>query len=207
VFRVNREKEYSELVELIGHFLDFQKWGFERTYSSSINMPFPYVIYDSEWCRVMFKHMGGDYPGQWSEMRVYYGRSHATNDNSFIIWQGAKFWCWHSIKDYALNFIDRLSPEEAIEMKYKPHVIKQFQQSETWEGITHIPERITREHAVAWKYYGQRLLELFDLRHPDLWKRYTSFLTQVRILEDENSKRKNRQPMRLKDHLAIDKVC
>ena len=204
---MNREKEYTELVELIESCLDFQKWGFKPTYSSPLDISFPYVIYDSEWCRVMFKHMGGDYPGQWSEMSVYYGRSHAPNDDSFMIWNGETCWCWHSIQEYALNFLDGLSPEKAIEMKYKPRVMKQFQQSETWKSITHIPERIARTHAVAWDYYGQRLFELFDLRRPDLWKRYVPFLIEAHILEDENEKRKNRQPIRLKGFPAIDKVC
>lgn len=178
---MNRKKEYTELIELIERCLDFQRWGFKRTYSSPLDIPFPYIIYDSQWCRVRFTHLGGDYPGQWSEMAVYYGRLHATHDDSFMIWDEEKCWCWHSIKEYALNFVDGLSPEEAIKMKYKPRVMKQFQQSGTWESITHIPERIARTHAVTWEHYGQRLFELFDLCRPDLWRRYRSFLTKARV--------------------------
>jgi hypothetical protein len=37
----------------------------------------------------------------------------------------------------------------------------------------------TETHAMIWEHYGQRLFELFDLRRPDLWEKYSSFVIQV----------------------------
>ena len=203
---MDRTKEYNDLVNLVERCLDFRRWGFNRSYSSPLDKPFPYVIYDSEWCRVKFKHFGGDYGDQWSEMHIYYGRLHAENDESLMIWNDEVCWCWHSIERYALNFLDGLSAEDAGELKHEPRVMQEFRNSEIGKAI-HGPEWVARRHLVTWEYYGQRLFELFDLRHPDLWEQYRSFLTNVRVVEDENDKKRKFPRIKIPGHPEINEVC
>ena len=199
-------KRYRELVELVERCMDFQQWGFIRTYSSSTSISFPYVIYDSEWCRVKFLHYGGDYPGQWSEMNVYYGRLHAENEEDLMIWNDEVCWCWHNTNRYALKFLDGLSPKEIVEGKNELHVMRKFRKSKIGKTVSG-PEWTARKHMAFWNYYGQRLFELFDLRRPELWEQYRSFLTQVSIVEDENNKKNKIPPIKFPGHPEIYEVC
>ena len=200
------KEKYAELVELVERCMHFEKWGFKLSYSSSTDIPFPYVIYNSEWCRVKFLHFGGDYPGQWREMKITYGRFHADNEESFMIWNDEVCWCWHHIHVYSLNFLDGLSPEEAVEHKYKPQVMHEFRESEISKTVRG-PEWVAKNHLTTWEYYGQRLFELFDLRRPDLWDEYRTFLTKVKALEDENDKKREIPRTKFPGHPEIDEVC
>ena len=88
-----------------------------------------HLIYDSEWCKVKFPFdSSGDQFDFNTHLHVYYGRLHAPGGDSFMIWNGEKCWCWHRVDD-ALNFLDGLSPEEAIKVEYRPQVIEQYRQS------------------------------------------------------------------------------
>ncbi|MBN2119087.1 MAG: hypothetical protein JW730_21135 [Anaerolineales bacterium] len=203
---MNREKQY-ELINLVEKCFDFQRWDFRRSYLSSPAIHFPFVIYDSEWCRVKFVHYGSDYPGQpWTEMHIYYGRLHAENDESLMIWNDEICWCWHSIEEYALNFIDGLSPEEAVEKKHAPRIMDEFRNSEVGKSV-HGPEWVARRHMVVWKHYGRRLFKLFDLRCPDVWEQYRSFLRKAAQIEDENDKKRDFPPIKLAGHVEIYEVC
>lgn len=196
-----------ELVTLVERCFDFQRWGFTASCFSPPDISFPYVIYDSEWCRVKFLHYGSDYPGQpWTEMHIYYGRLHAQNDESFMVWNGEKCWCWHSIHDYALNFLDGLPPEKAVEKKYKPRVIENFRNSETGRAVRG-PEWVARSHMAVWKHYGRRLFKLFDLRRSDLWEQYRSFLKRIKEIEDEEDKKSNLPLVKIAGHPEMYEIC
>jgi hypothetical protein len=41
-------------------------------------------------------------------------------------------------------------------------------------------------HAAIWEQYGMRLFELFDLRRPDLWEQYRTWLRARYIAEGKN---------------------
>ncbi|MGB8981622.1 MAG: hypothetical protein WCC12_07075 [Anaerolineales bacterium] len=202
---MSRAQQY-ELIDLVETCFDFQQWGFERSYLSPPTINFPFVIYDSKWCRVKFQHYGGDRPGHWGEMHIYYGRSHAENDESFMIWNDEICWCWHSIEDYALNFIDGLSPEEAVEKKHKPRVMDEFRNSEIGKAV-HGPEWVARRHLAVWEHYGRRLFKFFDLRHATTWEQYRSFLRKVKQIEDENDKKSKFPHVKFPGHPEIYEVC
>jgi hypothetical protein len=203
---VTREKQY-ELITLVEKCFDFQRWGFEKSYLSRPSISFPFVIYDSKWCRVKFEHYGSDYPGQpWQEMHIYYGRLHAENEESLMIWNDEICWCWHSIHEYALNFLDGFSPEEAVEKKYQPQVMDEFRNSDIGK-VVHGPEWVARMHLTVWEHYGHRLFELFDLRRPDTWEHYRSFLRKVKEIEGENDKRSKFLHTKFPGHLEIYEIC
>ena len=79
------------------------------------------------------------------------------------------------------------TPQEAVEAKRKwPRVMEQFQQSELGKSLTGVrrqPEWLIRMHAAVWEYYGNRLFELFDLRHPELWDEYTQFTKEFYVIK------------------------
>jgi len=174
-----REQQYRELIELIERCVDFKIWGFWRTYTSVTAEYPPTVIYDSELCRVRIHHGGKDMYGRWNELAIYYGRLHAPNNKWVISWNGADCHCWHQVFE-ALDFLDGLSPQEAVNqlrVEHKlPRVIEQFNQS---YGGGHQPEQLVRTHVAIWENYGQRLFGLFDLREEDLWTQYTNFVSEI----------------------------
>ena len=40
------------------------------------------------------------------------------------------------------------------------------------------PKYVVVLQSAVWKHYGQKLFDLFDLRHPDLWEEYRKFLEE-----------------------------
>lgn len=177
-----RERQFQKFIQMLEHFLDFKRWNFKRTYSDISPKAPPFVIYDSKWCRVQFALKGGDrYRGD--EMLVFYGRLHAPSDMAVMNWNGEECYCWHQVYE-VLNFLDGLSPQEAVDQLQLrsewPRVAEHFKQSELGKKLSreNHPEWVTRMHAAIWEHYGQRLFELFDLNHPDLWEQYKLFIRE-----------------------------
>jgi len=178
-----RKGQVQELIQLTERYLNLNRWGFRLTFSDIVSDVPPRIIYDSEWCRVMFSHGGRDQL-RGTEIDIYYGRLHAANDK-FVIVLGEdkynKYRCWHHV-DPALNFLDGLSPEEAVEQwaiqRKMPNAMEQFKVSEVARKISqaHYPEWLINLHNSIWEQYGERLFEIFDLRRPDLWERYVHYL-------------------------------
>lgn len=200
----SRKREYGKLVHLLQRFLDFERFGFQRSFAFISPEHLPYVIYDSEVCRVKFSLEGGDMHGS-MEMTILYGRRHASSHESFITWQGERCWCWHHVFD-TLDFLDGLSPQEAVDrVRVKdrwPPPAEEFRQSEIAKKLIrdNYPEWMTRMHAAIWKYYGQRLFGVFDLRRPDLWQQYTEFVREVQHI-------KAFKPFKTNSIPAADKIC
>lgn len=168
----------QEMVQLATAFLPLEFWNFHL--SARIPQTYSIVIYDSDWCRVKFMWHGKElYVG--NTIGIYYGRLHALNDNTIMIWNNEVCHCWHRIEN-ALRFLDGMSPREAVEdSNRRPRIMEQFQQSELGKSLTGVrrqPEWLMRMHAAVWKHYGQPLFELFDLRRPDLWEQYTLFISE-----------------------------
>ena len=174
-----RQNQSQNLIQMLESILNFEYWGFKQTYSGLSNEAYPFVIYDSKWCRVKFALRAGEkYRGD--EMSVSYGRLHAPNDKGVMIWNGEECFCWNPWLE-ALYFLDGLSPQEAVnKLRDKaewPRVAEQFKQSKLGKELARPkhPEWMTRMHAAIWEAYGERLFELFDLRKPDLWNQYRLF--------------------------------
>jgi hypothetical protein len=188
----NRYQEFSRVFQK--HF-DFKRWMFQESYISPKRNPV--IIYDSELCRVKIRiYVDGNHQyDQRDHIQVYYGRLHASNNEEFINWNDDKCLCWHRI-DYALNFLDGLSPEEASKVEFRPSVIEMFRNSGNFSGMPH-PIWMAEMHSTIWNHYGQRLFELFDLRRPELWEQYRLFIKE--FYKSKGSRRHS--------DLPADKIC
>jgi len=167
------ERELPAFIQILESCLDFDKWGFKRSFYGLAPELSPCVIYDSDSCRVKFCWAPGDMRDE-SYMHVWYGRLHASDDELFILWNGYPSHCWHAINKI-LNFLDGLSPQEAVEKRNKrPVVMEQFIQANKGDNWSEV-EWTARLHAAVWEHYGNRLFDLLDLHHSELWDQYTSF--------------------------------
>ncbi len=168
--------QFEKMIQLTEEFLPLRNWGFKQ--SVRFVEKNPKIIYDSEWCRVKIAWSGWDvYVGDM--ISIHYGRLHAPNDKIVITWNGEEGYCWHRINE-PLLFLDGLPPTEAVDHStygQQPDVMAKFGQSDLGKSLAHKqPEGLIRMHTAIWEHYGQRLFELFDLRHPDLWEQYTDFI-------------------------------
>lgn len=186
------ENEFPKLIEILEGCLDFKYWGFKLTHSGIFPQYLPYIIYESEQCKIRFR---------WEQDRSYeqpliyinYSRSHAPLDQNLMIWNGQKCWCWHRV-ERILNFLDGLSPFDTNNREFiVPQAIKDFYQSNKDKGWSQ-PEFKARSEAFLWDGYGQRLFNLFDLHRPDLWNGYTNFLKEYYTHQDEKNKLKGIPP-------------
>ena len=169
------------VVDLVTRSLPLSDWGF--TESAKMDS---YVIYNSEWCRIKFvieKDRAKDY------LHAYYGRLHALDNEWVMKWTGEKYYCWHTHPfetQLALEFLDDASPQEAYKRSQAPlPFFQDYHNSEFAKSISNIEERSLKLHSLIWKQYELRFFELFDLRHPNLWKQYLVFLKEYYKLYDE----------------------
>jgi hypothetical protein len=175
--------KFQECLRILTRHLDFENWGFRQTYIQPGK--YPTVIYDSEQCRVKFTFDGsGDQHDSRTYLRVYYGRLHAPSNATFMLFNKEEHWCWHD-DNFALNFIDGLSPEEAIKEKHTPRVVAQYEKSDLAISLHNLSPAAWMAGLTAqiWKEYGQRLFEIFDLRQPDFWQRYEVFVNEMYAIE------------------------
>jgi hypothetical protein len=178
------ENEFPELINLLERHMNFDRWGFKQTfYGLSQDFP-PSIIYDSKSCRVRFIWLPADVrdgPDS-SALDVRYGRLHASNQQRFMVWNGHNCHSWHS-SNIIINFLDGLSPMEAVKKKFKiPPIKDQFiQRNKEYVGSN--VEWGVRECAFIWEHYGKRLFDLFDLRSPELWEQYALFIKEFYKLD------------------------
>ena len=167
----------KEMTRVGQGYLQLDLWRFKETYRSAKPGK---LIYDSDWCRISFIWGGWDYVGG-NSMHIRYGRLHAPNEETTMIWNSEESHCWHRF-ELALHFLDGQTPEYASKTIYTHNLIEQYKRSEPGQSLTgkrRQPEWLAQMHAAIWQHYGKRFFELFDLRRPDLWKEYRQFLKNV----------------------------
>ena len=80
---------------------------------------------------------------------------------------GEECYCWHAIRDTALNFLDGLSPQESTDDKkiaFKTaRIVTQFLHSEHGKSINYGPEKSIRLHAAIWEKYEISLFKLDNI--------------------------------------------
>jgi hypothetical protein len=185
----------EEMSRVAKSFLDLTLWEFGESYRSAKSGN---LIYDSKWCRVNLVWGGWDY-SDGNSMNIYYGRLHAPNEETTMVWNSEECHCWHRL-ELGLHFLDNQKPEYASKNMYTHNLIEQYKQSEIRQSLTgkrRQPEWLAQLHATIWQHYGKRFFELFDLRQPNLWEQYRQFLKEVYDI-------KGRSP-RIKP--PLDKVC
>ena len=182
------KQEYESFVDSINKSIDLERWGFVQTYSSVDKEKLPFiVIYDSQQCRVRFEYYKPDFGGVYHENRevqILYGRLHTKSESpSVAVLKEDKVvsYHWHSIYYYILKFLDGMAPEDAM-YTTKDHfpILQEFKELST-----------IKLHNKIWEYYGNRFFDLFDVRNPELWKKYVIYYNEVERLEYENRKRQD----------------
>ena len=191
------------LTDLIEQFLPIQEWGF--TENLRVEAREPFLIYNSKWCRIRFFIERDRYE---EYLHISYGRLHAENSSQIMKWNDKKCRCWQHYSDLNLifNFLDDVSPHDAYKAMfsfYDNHSPKHpmFQTQRPMHPLFQaqlnsrnpndkllstelLVMQSLKFHSSIWSYYGLRFFELFDLRRPDLWERYVSFLRDVYEPED-----------------------
>ena len=167
--------------------LDFPRWGFtlsgkayfKRSASTTL-------IYDSERCRVRFDLSNIGRLPQEDELYVSYGRLHAPDDRMETVWRGEKCRCWHHSIFEPVLFLEGYTPEQILDYRRKegewplPPVLAERERSEQGREFRekYPPAGVISREALIWETYGNRFFDLFDLRKPDLWEAYQTFVRQ-----------------------------
>jgi hypothetical protein len=171
----------QEMTRIAHNYLDLDSWGFQESFR--VFKPGK-IIFNSEWCRLSLIWGGWD-PRGGNSISIYYGRLHAPNEKTTMIWNGEECHCWHRF-ELALHFLDKRAPETASKIMYMHSLLEQYKRSELGQSLTgkrRQPEWLAQMHITIWQHYGNRLFELFDLRRPDLWRQYQQFLKEVYDIE------------------------
>jgi hypothetical protein len=114
-----RQESIRWLTKLVERIMEPSLWEFKESYQYMQADHLPYIIYNSQWCRVKFSIIPGDIEGN-SSVRLSCGRLHAPNNGSNIIWNGQECISWHMGHE-ALSFLVGLSPQEAIDQLQVMH--------------------------------------------------------------------------------------
>ena len=168
-----------EMTRIARSTLDLDAWGFQESFRASKPGK---LIYESEWCRLSLIWGGWDYSGG-NSIHIRYGRLHAPNEETTMIWNGEKCRCWHDF-DLALHFLNGRTAVDAARLHYSHSITDPFYEEEFRKKFSRRqPEWLAQMHVTIWRYYGKRFFELFDLRRPDLWEGYRQFLKEVYDIE------------------------
>jgi len=179
--------DIAAVVNLVTHSLPLSQWGLAESVKTD-----SYVIYNSQWCRVKF-YIDIDGHTHWTSLWVYYGRLHALDNEWTMKWKGRYHYCWHDsnsdLKE-ALQFLDGVSPGTAYKTRWQRlPLLDEFHNSESGKNLIRYPDEYTlQSQALIWKHYGVHLFELFDLRRPDLWEKYTDFLKEYYTLDEKEAR-------------------
>jgi hypothetical protein len=183
-FKRLAEEKLPGLVQTLESCMNFEKWGFEQSFYGLAEEFAPSVIYDSNKCRVRFAWLPADIRDGPDSATLYivYGRLHASNQQRFMMWNGRKCHCWHK-SNMMIKFLDGLSPQEAVTKRFKSEPIREqfseLNKGHKWSNV----EWAARQDSFLWKHYGNRLFDLLDLRHPELWEQYVLFVKKFYQLD------------------------
>lgn len=171
--------EFPKVIGMLESYLDFKRWGFELIYAGDFPQYLPFIIYQSRQCKIKFTYARGrEYESP--KIHIDYGRSHSLLDQRLMMWNGEKRRCWHEV-EHVISFLDGFSPTNANESNFPiPSIVHDFYEFHGGKGLEQ-KEYIVRKNAYIWEHYGQRLFDVFDLRHPELWSEYEKFLKEYYI--------------------------
>jgi hypothetical protein len=185
--------EFPKLLPMFDQRLDLAGRGFKLIHSGVFPQYLPYIVYESEQCKVRFR-WNQDRPYESPNIIVEYGRLHAPVDQVSMLWNGEECRCWHLIPKL-VNFLDGLSPLDTENSEYdKPRVIQEFLERNQREASYPAQEHHVRLNAHIWEKYGQRLFDLLDLHRPDIWDQYRNFLKEYYTHRYELNIQQGRQP-------------
>ncbi len=162
----------KEMVGLVENFSNLKSLGFNKNFQQ---IDKKVVIYSSEQCKIKLVWGGWDMSAG-NTISIYYGRTHAPNEELKMLWNGEECHAWHRF-EYAIHFLDGTSPVEAAKLNYStPVTSKYFTDEMNSKFPRRQPEWLMQMHMEVWAHYGNNFFDLFDLRRPDLWAQYREFL-------------------------------
>ncbi len=180
--KADESNHFPALINSVTQYLDFKKWGFSyKIYHAKITQP-PRIIFQSALCKIKV-HTFRDIRESTPEVIFSYGRLHAPHDEGAMIWNNEKCRCWHSVNN-ALNFLDGTTPQEVSESLHASKFMHDFYVGNKHKGWTSA-EFVVQTHAAIWDNYGENLFTLFDLRHPDLWQKYSLYCKQINDMKNK----------------------
>jgi hypothetical protein len=188
------KEQHKEFLGLINQYLDLKRWGFVESYFQVVGKDTPLIIADNPSCRVRFLFQIRDY-GDYRErdVPVLYGRLHATNTGEDLPWNGKAARCWHVLWYYVLDFLDGLSPVEAVDQlnrQVAPRILEEFERSYP-----------------AWELWGD--VRTRYLRKPERWDAYVRFHNEIKRLtyETERARIQAEKPFKQFDEFVPDELC
>jgi len=173
---LQRYKEsQKELIARAEFHLNLSKRGFRVSFQAEESTK---VIFNSEWCRLKVSQRHPSPNIKDDELHVLYGRLHAPNEEAYMMLNGEKHHCWHRTDLLCLFFLDGYSPYDVESEFDSVPLIKKYRESEEGSRLRqeYTSEYLFRVEALIWEQYDQRLFDLFDVRHLDLWDAYRDFL-------------------------------
>ena len=168
----------QETIDLVNRLLPLDDWHFKETARFFGNDIHPTLIYDSESCRIRISFTATDRRMD-QGIILDYGKLDVPDHATILVGNAPienYHLLWHSA-DYALYFLDGLSPREAKTAKI-PRFVTEFRQSALAKTLDYQPEKDLVFHATMWEYYEQRLFDIFDDRDVDIWKHYCAFIRE-----------------------------
>ena len=170
---INTQKPVEELVRLIKQDLHLERWGFTVA-SRKMDAKAIEVIIQSDHCKVDVICTRDN--SHLCSFDLAYARLHAPDQGAYMMYEGQKCICWHYLFSGILDFLDGMTPEEAVNSHWSGKKIIGLEQEPKIANLgKYNPERTLYFHDEIWTRYAPELFQLFDLRDQTLWKKYYEF--------------------------------
>jgi len=170
---INTHKPVEELVRLIKQDLHLERWGFTVA-SKKMDAKAIEVIIQSDHCKVDVICTRDN--SHLCSFDLAYARLHAPDQGAYMMYEGQKCICWHYLFSGILDFLDGMTPEEAVNSHWSGKKIIGLEQEPKIANLgKYNPERTLYFHDEIWTRYAPELFQLFDLRDQTLWKKYYEF--------------------------------
>jgi hypothetical protein len=183
---INTQKPVEELVRLIKQDMHLERWGFSIT-KKGVSSKVIRVVLCSEICKVKLFCTRDN--GQLCSISLDYARLHAPDEEgTYMFHEDQKCICWHNLFFGVLDFLDGMTPEEAVNSHWSGKRIIGLEQEPKIANLgKYNPERTLYFHDEIWTRYAPELFQLFDLRDQTLWKKYYEFNKEYVRLEFKGS--------------------
>lgn len=186
--------EFSELLQTAENYQPLKDWGFTLS-TKHEGDPESWLVYKSQWCKIRIYHRKDFHQRGLRDdsLDISYGRIHALDDSNIMEYEGQKYHCWltSTAQNLLFNYLDGQSPEEAMQYTPRPQWFKDYLAK--IQDPDNPGESKLIYYQGYWEHYGLRLFELLDIRRPDLWDSYISFLKEYAKLESAKEEKKREE--------------
>jgi hypothetical protein len=191
------QTDFSELLQLLENYQPMKDWVFTLS-AKHEGDPESWLVYTSQWCKIKIYHRKDFHQSMREDsLHIYYGRIHALDDSPTMEHEGQMYFCWFSPDNLVYSFLDGKSPEEAFKSRFDtPQFLSDLfaRAKESENKVPRLPgEEYLEFQKAIWDQYGLRFFELLDIRRPDLWDSYISFLKEYAKLKSAKEEEKREE--------------